>query len=409
MLEMRPTMRTIGLRDQGLYKSTLPGQSSHDPVCLDEDAYAGSVQHNSPETPQKKRKLEGTSGPTPTKTPRSIRAPTVTPSKGHAIGRGYTNVRTVYQLDQVVQHLSEHSVTKIHDQLQPMVVNDMIKLTLQKWPLPLTQLFDDLERELKGFLRVIFDRYFGTRSDTKIYADAWRIVEDIFNTSMAEQRFNLAADILGNELEGPYIFHQKKFDDAKDLLRQKYTNARFNTRLRLYMQEMEEHLGVDKVPTEERLRKDEKVRAQVSKEPYQKEIDVVARITSYYELAADRFHDSICMGIEGKLFKRLRTRLRDEMDDTLGIHDIDNGARRAMELLEEPSHHADRRRQLIAMKNALLEGQACLDRLKAKHGNSIDMVQSANGFGSLGQNSDPFAPTTGLPTDETEGIMRYRY
>ena len=402
-------MSTSGLRDQDLYKSTLPGQSAHDPVCLDEDDRTESVQYNLPETPQKKRKLESTPGPTPTKTPRSARATNITPSKGKMNDHGFKTLRTVYQLDKVVQHLSEYSITKIHDQIQPMVVNDMIKNTLQKWHLPLTKLFGDLECELKSCIRCIFDRYFGSRSDTKLYGDAWRIVEDIFNTSMAEQRCSLAADILGNELEGPYMFHQKKFDDAKDILRQKYYTARFNARLRIYRREMEEHVGEDKVTSEERMRKDDKLCSLITKEPYQKEIDVIARITSYYEIAADRFHDSICMGIEGKLFKRLRTKLHDEMDDTLGIHDIDNGARRAMELLEEPSHNADRRRQLTAMKNALLEGQACLDRLKAKHGNSIDMVQSANGFGSLGQNSDPFAPSTGLTTHEMEGIMRYRY
>jgi hypothetical protein len=52
---MRPTMRTRGQRDYGLY--TLAGKSSDDPVCLsdgdDDDDMVGQ-----PQTPQSKRKLE---------------------------------------------------------------------------------------------------------------------------------------------------------------------------------------------------------------------------------------------------------------------------------------------------------------------------------------------------------------
>ena len=246
---MRPTMRTIGLHDRGIYKSTLPGQSSHDPVYLDDDELTGNLQHSQPETPQKKRKFDDTPGSTPTKTPRSTKAATATPSRRKVNGHNYVDLRTVYELDKVVQHLAEYSITKIHDQLQPMVVNDMIKRTLQYWHLPLAKLLDDLEHELKLYVRRIFDKYFGTRNETKLYGDAWRIVEDIINTSMAEQRCTLSVDILGYEREGPYIFHQKKFDQAKELLREKYTEARFNARLKVYMQEMGEHVGVEKVPS----------------------------------------------------------------------------------------------------------------------------------------------------------------
>lgn len=353
-------MRTSGRLDLGIYSSTLPGASSSDPVCVDED------EEILPETPSKKRKLDGTPMGTPVKAG-NMRTPTSTPSKHHANTGSYADLRTIHQLDEVVKHFEEHSKSKIHDQLQPQVINDMIRHTLRNWHIPLRKVFDEIERDLKHHLRQIFDRYFGNRKETRLYTKAWSIVEDIFNTSMTEQRFTLASDTLSNELEAPYIFNQKKFDDAKDVMRQKYANARFNARMTLYRRKFAEHVGVDKVPPEERQRKDERVRTLINKEPYQKEIDVIARIVSYYELVTDRFHDSICMSIEGKFFKRLRTKLRDEMDDSLGIHDHENGTQAAMQLLEEPSHNANRRGELLAMKKALVEGQDLLDNLQAKH------------------------------------------
>ena len=357
LLSMRPTMRTSGQLDTEIYTSTLPGKSSSDPVCVDDG------EDDLPETPSKKRKLDDGPTATPSKA-RTIKTAVSTPSRPNPY-------KTIYHLDEVVKHFQEHSKSKIHNQLQPQVINDMIKHTLRHWHIPLSKVFDELERELKVELRSIFDCYFGNRTETKLYSKAWSIVGDMFSTSMTEQRSTLGSGTLNNELEAPYIFHQHKFDDAKEAMRQRYAGARFNARLKIYRAEYEEHVGVDKMPAEERMRKDERIRNLISKEPYQKEIDVIARITSYYELAADRFHDSICMSIEGKFFKRLRTKLRDEMDDALGIHDMENGPQTAMQLLEESSVSAKRRKELLAMKKALLEGQDLLDNLAAKHGNAL--------------------------------------
>jgi hypothetical protein len=59
----------------------------------------------------------------------------------------------------------------------------------------------------------------------------------------------------------------------------------------------------------------------LNQEPYSSELTVAAEVTTYYMIAARRFHDSICMRIESKFFKRLRTQLRDELENGLGIHD----------------------------------------------------------------------------------------
>lgn len=390
LLAMKPRMRTAGKLDQGLYTS--PGKSSKDPVCLDDDDDdGGSYPDPYPDTPKKKRKLEHG---TPSKVqPRPV------PDIDHR------DKGTLYQLDKVSEYLQINSRLRVHDQLQPMVLNHMIKHTLKDWHIPLKVLFDDLRAQLHGYLRLIFDQHFKARSNTKLYVDGLRIVEEILNTSMDEQQYTMAVDALHDELEGPYMYHKKTFDDAKIGLLEKYHHGRFESRLRTYMKEMGEVIGPDKVPNEERLRKDDRLRRILEEDPYEKQLDVLARITSYYEVAMRRFHDTVCMRIEGKLFKRLRTKLRDDMDETLGIHNEDgSGAHKAMALLAEPGNHFKRRKELLNMKSALLEGQRHLNDLQAKHGGEdTSAPQMSNGHPVFNART-LFGPRSAHLANEMEGV-----
>jgi hypothetical protein len=54
-------------------------------------------------------------------------------------------------------------------------------------------------------------------------------------------------------------------------------------------------------------------------------MDAVAEVSTYYMIAARRLHDAVCMRVQSKFFKQLRTQLRDEMEGSLGIHDEHQG------------------------------------------------------------------------------------
>lgn len=76
---------------------------------------------------------------------------------------------------------------------------------------------------------------------------------------------------------------------------------------------------------EERLKRDERTMAVLRHEPYEIELGAVVQVTAYYMLAARRFHDSVCMRIGSKFFKQLRTQLRDELENGLGLNDGSEG------------------------------------------------------------------------------------
>ncbi|KAL5422835.1 hypothetical protein PMIN04_004351 [Paraphaeosphaeria minitans] len=375
---MRPTMMRRGQQDLGLYTSA--GRSSDDPLCLsDGDDDDDELRRYSalPETPPNKRKLEhATPGPTSNKKSRFSVPPMPTPSKIRPVhGVDYNGKRKVFQLDEVCEHLSANSQSKIPGHIEPKVVEDLIKQTIAYWSVPMGKLFTDLEVELKTFFRLSFERHFQPRRDTSLYTEAWQIVENILDTSLVEQR-TMASDTFNDEIEGPYTFHNAIFNSEKNLMREKYRNARFDTRLKIYM-EMANAAGQDKV-SKEKILKNESLCNRLKEEPYEVEIDVVAQITSYYVLAVRRFHDSICMRVESKFFTRLRLRLHDEMEETLGIHDKD-GTHKAKTLLAEPLQHAARRKQLLTMRDALVQGRRELDALYEKHGNKIAASQGTHG------------------------------
>lgn len=405
---MRPTMMRRGQRDFGLYDSTRAGRSSDDPLCLSDgdDEY---VNNAPPETPPNKRKLEH-APPSSNKKSRFSVPLIPTPAKMQSIhGVDYNDKRKVFQLDEVSQHLSANSQSKIPGHIEPKVVDDLVKQTITHWRVPMGKLFVDLENYLKTFIRLSFEQHFQSRKDTRLYNEAWQIVENILDTSLVEQR-TMASDAFNDEIEGPYTFHTAIFNSEKISMCKKYQNARLDTRLKVYMEEMAKHVGEEKVPNKEKILKNENLYSRLKEEPYEVEVDVVAQITSYYMLAVRRFHDTICMRVESKFFTRLRNKLRNEMEETLGIHE--DGTQKAIALLAEPSKHATRRKELLAMKAALLEGRRELDALYEKHGNKLHgnkltASQGSNGYAApLFNSSASFGPTSTPLTDEMQDITQ---
>ena len=319
---MKPVMKTVGARDEGIYSSLLPGNSLDDSIVLDD-----SEGETAPETSSKRLKLNNGQS-TPAKTPRTsgqlFSIPPAPPKKGadqHEIDlQSYRNMRKVFDLDEVASHLSYTSKSKIPDQLQPKVVDDLILITIEGWNRPLTAFLDELSRELKDHLHKIYQDCFGAWKDSPIYNDAWRLVEMFMDVNLSNQR-SIAADALNDEFEGPYIFHQEIYKEEKEKMQSLYRQTRFDKRLDLYLRDLKEALNRDLATTErERVKKDERKCEVLRKEPYEFEVNVVVRVTSYYTIASRRFHDSICMRIESKLFQSLRTKLQEDLIDNLAIY-----------------------------------------------------------------------------------------
>ncbi|ORY10975.1 P-loop containing nucleoside triphosphate hydrolase protein [Clohesyomyces aquaticus] len=354
LASMKPTMATYGILDKGLTEPSAPmGASMDDALVLDSEEEEADVDQALPETSSKKRKVEETIA---TPTGKSMK-----PSTPHS------RFKKSFHLDNVSRELSQISKSKFPDQLQPKVLDAMILETIKHWEEPMKSFFDNLGQQLKGHMQKVFGTTFEPWKDAEIYHAAWVIIGKLMDNHLEEQQL-MAKDAFIDEHEGPYIFHREYLAFQKTQVSETYQQARFTKRMNLYFDELDKATNKETSKAERlaRVKREAELRKLLSKEPYTNEIEVVAKITSYYLIASRRFHDSICMRIESKFFKLLRTQLRNELASKLRIFDED-GHSTCMRLLAEPAERQAKRQELENARAALLKGQAHLDDLAARY------------------------------------------
>ena len=333
LVSMKPTIATNGSLDRNVYAEVLasqPGSSASKAIAVDDDEYENDENNGEesvelPETPTKKRKLGSIPVPSPVKTP-SRRGLSKPLEEARIPSPDFSNLRKTFYLDEVKRYLAENSQSKIPGQIEPRVVDTMMLETLAHWIQPLNLFFNTFEGQIRDQIKVLFDKHFSKWAKSTFHVSAWKIVEQMLNLNFHQQRTTMADESLNDEREGPYIFHQDIFDAEKANVLDNYHQARLRARLNVYKQARKRQTGRAMTPTEEdKLKKDERAMLVLNRDPYDVELGVVAQVTTYYMLAVRRFHDAICMRIESKFYKQLRTQLRDELENGLGLNDGDEG------------------------------------------------------------------------------------
>ncbi|CBX96177.1 similar to dynamin family protein [Plenodomus lingam JN3] len=375
LMAMKPALMTKGLLDEGIYACTLPGTSADNAFPIDSDDDDDIPMHDVQVSP-KKRKLEDSSQTQSSSKSAVMGAkqhPKGSPSKRSEkkpVPSGFAKFKKSYNLDAVVHEISQSSKSKIPNQIHPKVRDAMIVEPLKDWRRPMNLLFSNLENEISSRMQFLFNKHFVKRQGTELFQQSWKIIHEILSNNINQQQTTMAQEALEDELEGPYIFHQDVFNQEKATVREIYRQHRQHMRFGVFLSEANGSLGRKLTQNEQdKVRKDNMKMALIAKEPepYEKVIDLIAEITSYYNIAARRFHDSICMRIESKFFKQLRTQLREELETGLGIRDEDHGPVIAQRLLVKSPEHEKRRQQLLIRKEALSKGLECLSMLDVKY------------------------------------------
>lgn len=377
---MKPLLKSMGRLDIALCQSLQPGSTIDDCIVVDSDD-EGIAMPAPPKAPlNKKRKIEASpaggseSGAIKTRNHRHSAVPTIEKHKEPG------DLRKEFQLDEMSVHLKEHSLAKVHDVLQPKVIDALIIEVIQHWEVPLNKFMNEFRRTLEPCIFRLFDKHFCHWLGSPVYDAVRKCIAVILQQNFTEQEM-MAKDALKDELEGPYMYYQREFDSERDRTQEMYRTKRLTARVKYCLRELGR--APDDEAEQQRLLKD-KAYAVLVNDPYENELKVIARITSYYGRASSRFHDAVCMRIESKFFGRLRNELRGDLESHLEIHNskssrqvvgccvstnITTGSDRAVELLAETDRRIQDRKTLLAKRKALLEGQAELDKLQAQHGN----------------------------------------
>ncbi len=341
---MQPGLTSRGYLDRGLFLAALPGKTAEDSILLDSDNEDGAPTNARPvETPKKRKREEDTPAPIPSRTPsKSLhRTAVTTPSRRASEGRqgvqtplrrtpfppqDSAQYRRVFKLDDVRLHLTHHSKSKVPDDIQPKVKEAMMRSAIENWHIPIELFFNSLNQLLTDYMKNLFKKSFSQYEGSELHREAWAITKRLMEINMSEQQITLAADSLKDELEGPYIFFAKQYNREKDSVREAFRQHRAQARFKIMVAEAEQYyqreISQDEI---NKYSKDAKKQEIVAEEPYPVELDLVADIRAYYNIAARRLHDSICMRVESKFFWRLRHELRKELEDNLSIFDPQHG------------------------------------------------------------------------------------
>ncbi|KAF2009559.1 hypothetical protein BU24DRAFT_444935 [Aaosphaeria arxii CBS 175.79] len=408
LTDLKPVLKTVGRLDQGILRYQQAGKSVDDSIVIGDSDQEEDCDEESGSVSPKKRKLDSSSQPvTPSKsllensstsasqmsTP-ATGIPRARKAKTNNTKRPVNPLRTVYDLDEVVRSLSEYSTTRMPGHIDPKIIERMIVRTLDHWDSPLKMFFNVLDRLLRERITAIFNRHFEQWDQSLVYAIGLDVINTTIQFNIDEQCNYLARDCLADERDGPHIisnevhqfFHKKVLDT--------YTSARQQQREKMYQAEFDALFG-RKMPAAEQ----EKAKIAARQEPYKVEIEAVAMITSYYMMASCRFVDSVCMRVQSKFFKFLKTQLHDEMISQMGILG-DQGQQEAVRILEQPNDVQAKRNDLLNKKTLLLEGQQLLEDLRKKHG----VHPTANGVGYDGNGTMGSFPEAPLSPSGMNGV-----
>ncbi|OCK79986.1 hypothetical protein K432DRAFT_393431 [Lepidopterella palustris CBS 459.81] len=361
--DLKPTLRVSGKLDRLFLATTNASPSKDtDPITIDSDEEFGTPCPVPASTPSKKRKMEGPETPSQTPVP-----PTAIKSqnfnKGPAVRKN--QLAKTFMLDEIKKTLDDISTSDIPGEVDPKALDYLIVICLKHWNQPTTEFFTTMEIALRSQLRSIFDEAFEAWASTEIYSEAWAIVEQFLIIHLGEQKDTLAPHMLSVEQEKPFTDDHELWDYHIVNAKQGFQEARLNHLFQKHFQSMASRKPLSQAERE-RMLKDPVLREKFKNDPYHREVEVMAKIRGYYKIASTRFYDNICLSLQAKLFRKLRTALHEELTSGLKVYEGD-GRERCIQLLAEDGERRQQRFALMNRRKALLEGQKCLDELDRKY------------------------------------------
>ncbi|KAF2097762.1 hypothetical protein NA57DRAFT_40341 [Rhizodiscina lignyota] len=356
--DLRPRLSVASQHDAKIHllakASPSKPKALHNVISLDDD-------DNSPEpvaaTPTKKRKADDGRVATPASTPsRTARRST---TNSHAV---------TISLDDVKKVLELFSVSGRPGTFDPEAVDHLILKGLQHWGSPTEQLKIHTRVHLVKALKVALDRAFGKHKDTQLFA----LVQDIVFTFL-DQRLvkhqEISEMFLEHEHHQPSTENHDGLEHARLAMLSEIESYRFTHRARKLL--MAEATQAGKTITEEefelKFNKDQKrLKDVLGADPAQREIDVMAEIRGYYNVASMRFVDNICRSMDVEVFEHLKEKLRAVLDREVLFVDGMHVQERCVLLLAEDPEREKRRGELKIEKSNLLEAKTVLGKLQEK-------------------------------------------
>jgi hypothetical protein len=227
-------------------------------------------------------------------------------------------------IEEIRLRINEHARAGVPDSVNDQVKNDMCRQSVTPWEGPLEKMVDKTLQMLRSGTEQILLSVLSKWQQTQLFKQSSEHMKAFFDefenlyrpeaTALYELEtyklftVNTLAWEEYSQEEGAYLRQARKTARAKAYIKKELAMRRRPP----YKDEAARLKAVAEV-------KDE----QLGKDPFEKEMEVAAYVRGYYKTAALRFVDSVCLSINGKLFRSAKDNIFFYLEGQLGLNACD--------------------------------------------------------------------------------------
>ncbi|KAF2760379.1 hypothetical protein EJ05DRAFT_282772 [Pseudovirgaria hyperparasitica] len=316
-----------------------------------------------------------------------------TPKRSNAAVRGMSDLARKFSPGEIKKIIKHHSTSDMPTEVDPRATEFLVLECLTHWGLASSRLFNALKRSLDGTMRQVFEDVLGKFATTELYTKTWDHVENFVSLHFGLQfgKGEGACDrLLQLETYRPLTENETAWKYNRDQELEIFRAARYRHRAMAYFDKVESSTGkqVKLVDRERKIENDAALRSQLGEDPDEVEVQLMAKVRGYYNIASSRFCDNVCMSVQGELFKALRTGLKEELLE--GLNATDQNA--CIRLLAEDPEREARRQDLKQQRESLTKATQVLDSLTLKYrdDNQSDATMEAD---EVDEDEDNISPS----------------
>lgn len=238
------------------------------------------------------------------------------------LGRGFVDLAGIRT------YIANHSYVGKPGLVNDKTPNEICLQSVNPWKLPLEGFMDETHEVLRKQITAILDKNLGVYKQTELYRAAMHHIHSFIDNHMEEQRKSLL-ELYRLETYELFTVNQASFleqrarelkllIDTRDIIRATAFSERQIKSGR--MPKLSPLLSFEERKKEIKERAEEVIKQQqLPKDCFVSELEVAAYVRGYYTIAAQRFIDSICLSMNGKLFKNIKEKIWFYLEKELGI------------------------------------------------------------------------------------------
>ncbi|KAI1823128.1 P-loop containing nucleoside triphosphate hydrolase protein [Xylaria intraflava] len=260
---------------------------------------------------------------------------------------------------QELQWEIKHKTRGGFSDIVPLELHESLCLNaVSQWQGPLEKFINEVSSMLGAMVAEVLENSLRGFSKRRIYRDSKELFVALLQ-DRSNHQYERLRDLYKNEMYRAVTINEDALNHFKAKEKQDIQRLRLFTRAKEagLVDEDKPCKRYDLMSREEKM-EDAKLlarwQAQLPEDPFQREIDVVAKVRAYYLTAATRFVDNVSIDVDAWLFRSFREGALDNyMDQKLGLSQ-NPSAEIYVNLMEEDTTTAQRRRQLKKEKAKLM-------------------------------------------------------